>query len=100
VHCPVIDNTEHLSNPAVSHPALRCALLANVQQTSCCHTSLAPSGWGQWLNRAVCLALSVCVRAQVCLSLLGTWAGPSWEPGVSTLLQVRHARTVTLSHKP
>lgn len=25
---------------------------------------------------------------QVCLSLLGTWTGPSWEPGVSTLLQV------------
>ena len=25
---------------------------------------------------------------KVCLSLLGTWAGPGWEPGVSTLLQV------------
>lgn len=25
---------------------------------------------------------------KVCLSLLGTWSGPSWEPGVSTLLQV------------
>lgn len=25
---------------------------------------------------------------QVCLSLLGTWSGPSWQPGVSTLLQV------------
>lgn len=25
---------------------------------------------------------------KVCLSLLGTWAGPSWQPGVSTLLQV------------
>uniref|UniRef100_A0A383W5T2 UBC core domain-containing protein n=1 Tax=Tetradesmus obliquus TaxID=3088 RepID=A0A383W5T2_TETOB len=25
---------------------------------------------------------------KVCLSLLGTWQGPSWEPGVSTLLQV------------
>jgi hypothetical protein len=32
-------------------------------------------------------AVSCCVL-QVCLSLLGTWAGPSWEPGVSTLLQV------------
>ena len=25
---------------------------------------------------------------KVCLSLLGTWAGPSWQPGVSTFLQV------------
>lgn len=25
---------------------------------------------------------------QVCLSLLGTWSGPSWRPGKSTLLQV------------
>lgn len=25
---------------------------------------------------------------KVCLSLLGTWSGPSWEPGVSSLLQV------------
>ena len=25
---------------------------------------------------------------KVCLSLLGTWAGPSWVPGQSTLLQV------------
>lgn len=25
---------------------------------------------------------------KVCLSLLGTWAGPGWEPGKSTLLQV------------
>ncbi|KAK9799371.1 hypothetical protein WJX73_005027 [Symbiochloris irregularis] len=25
---------------------------------------------------------------KVCLSLLGTWSGPSWQPGVSTLLQV------------
>ena len=25
---------------------------------------------------------------KVCLSLLGTWDGPGWEPGVSTLLQV------------
>jgi len=24
----------------------------------------------------------------VCLSLLGTWSGPGWEPGKSTLLQV------------
>jgi hypothetical protein len=24
----------------------------------------------------------------VCLSLLGTWAGPGWQPGTSTLLQV------------
>ena len=26
---------------------------------------------------------------KVCLSLLGTWSGPSWDPGTSTLLQVR-----------
>ena len=25
---------------------------------------------------------------QVCLSLLGTWSGPGWVPGQSTLLQV------------
>ena len=25
---------------------------------------------------------------KVCLSLLGTWAGPSWDPAKSTLLQV------------
>ena len=25
---------------------------------------------------------------QVCLSLLGTWSGPGWVPGTSTLLQV------------
>ena len=25
---------------------------------------------------------------QVCLSLLGTWAGPSWDPAMSTLMQV------------
>jgi hypothetical protein len=25
----------------------------------------------------------------VCLSLLGTWSGPAWVPGKSTLLQVR-----------
>ena len=25
---------------------------------------------------------------KVCLSLLGTWSGPSWNPAVSTLLQV------------
>jgi ubiquitin-protein ligase len=24
----------------------------------------------------------------VCLSLLGTWSGPGWQPGTSTLLQV------------
>ena len=24
---------------------------------------------------------------KVCLSLLGTWEGPSWDPGSSTLLQ-------------
>ena len=30
----------------------------------------------------------VMLCAQVCLSLLGTWQGPSWQPGVSTLLQV------------
>lgn len=29
---------------------------------------------------------------KVCLSLLGTWSGPGWVPGVSTLSQVRHLR--------
>ena len=27
-------------------------------------------------------------EGKVCLSLLGTWQGPSWDPGTSTLLQV------------
>jgi ubiquitin-protein ligase len=27
-------------------------------------------------------------NGKVCLSLLGTWAGPSWNPAQSTLLQV------------
>jgi hypothetical protein len=34
------------------------------------------------------LLLLLLLSVQVCLSLLGTWQGPSWEPGVSTLLQV------------
>lgn len=25
---------------------------------------------------------------KVCLSLLGTWSGPSWDPTTSTILQV------------
>ena len=27
-------------------------------------------------------------EGKVCLSLLGTWSGPGWVPGKSTLLQV------------
>lgn len=36
---------------------------------------------------------------KVCLSLLGTWSGPSWDPKVSTLLQVLVSiqRSVNLS---
>lgn len=26
---------------------------------------------------------------KVCLSLLGTWAGPGWDPAASTLIQAR-----------
>lgn len=26
---------------------------------------------------------------KVCLSLLGTWSGPSWDPATSTILQAR-----------
>ena len=33
-------------------------------------------------------AASGCAAGKVCLSLLGTWAGPSWEPSKSTLMQV------------
>jgi hypothetical protein len=29
---------------------------------------------------------------KVCLSLLGTWSGPGWDPAHSTLLQVRSRR--------
>ena len=28
------------------------------------------------------------MRTQVCLSLLGTWEGPGWDPKTSTLTQV------------
>ena len=31
---------------------------------------------------------SLYAEGKVCLSLLGTWAGPGWVPGVSTLGQV------------
>jgi hypothetical protein len=31
---------------------------------------------------------AVHMRAQVCLSLLGTWSGPGWDAKTSTLLQV------------
>lgn len=39
---------------------------------------------------------------KVCLSLLGTWSGPSWQPGVSSLLQVcvcMRARRTLLGEK-
>jgi hypothetical protein len=29
------------------------------------------------------------INGKVCLSLLGTWSGPSWNPKTSTLLQAR-----------
>jgi len=32
--------------------------------------------------------LSVFPSPQVCLSILGTWSGPGWVPGLSTLGQV------------
>lgn len=38
--------------------------------------------WGKRINP------NLYANGKVCLSLLGTWAGPSWEPQVSTLLQV------------
>jgi ubiquitin-conjugating enzyme E2 O len=38
--------------------------------------------WGRRINP------NLYANGKVCLSLLGTWAGPSWEPQVSTLLQV------------
>ena len=38
--------------------------------------------WGKRINP------NLYSNGKVCLSLLGTWAGPSWEPQVSTLLQV------------
>jgi ubiquitin-protein ligase len=33
---------------------------------------------------------------KVCLSLLGTWSGPGWVPGQSTLLQVREGFVVVV----
>jgi ubiquitin-protein ligase len=27
-------------------------------------------------------------NGKVCLSLLGTWSGPSWDPATSTVLQI------------
>jgi len=35
----------------------------------------------------LCDFFFLCLR-QVCLSLLGTWSGPGWDPVRSTLLQV------------
>ena len=43
---------------------------------------------GSQLSAIVGTELAPCV-GQVCLSLLGTWSGPSWVPGESTILQVR-----------
>lgn len=37
----------------------------------------------------VCLCYCPFPHHQVCLSLLGTWAGPGWDPNHSTLLQDR-----------
>lgn len=34
---------------------------------------------------------------KVCLSLLGTWSGPGWIPGKSTLLQVNETRRKGIS---
>lgn len=42
--------------------------------------------------RCICIYLTLSDSYQdgkVCLSLLGTWSGPGWIPGRSTLLQVR-----------
>lgn len=45
-------------------------------------------------NRLLALLILVChppvrsANGKVCLSLLGTWAGPGWDPVHSTLLQV------------
>ena len=36
----------------------------------------------------VCLNLNLYEDGKVCLSLLGTWSGPGWNPAQSTLLQV------------
>ena len=36
----------------------------------------------------LCCLLAVSLLHQVCLSLLGTWAGTPWDPRQSTLLQV------------
>ena len=35
---------------------------------------------------------------KVCLSLLGTWQGPGWVAGRSTLLQVSHLCLSQVSH--
>ena len=36
----------------------------------------------------ICLMMHFSKDGKVCLSLLGTWQGPGWVPGKSTLLQV------------
>jgi ubiquitin-protein ligase len=35
-------------------------------------------------------------NGKVCLSLLGTWQGPGWDPKHSTVLQVRLSHTLSL----
>ena len=38
--------------------------------------------WGKYINP------NLYAEGKVCLSLLGTWSGPGWDPEVSTLLQL------------
>ncbi len=42
----------------------------------------------------------LCSTVQVCLSLLGTWTGPSWNPQLSTLLQVGGAAGCGVADNP
>lgn len=69
-----------------------CAYLQTPASASCaasCRPPAAPSTAAAPAWRALELTALQFTRApQVCLSLLGTWAGPGWQAGQSTLLQV------------
>lgn len=64
-----------------------CVRNATAHGGQFCYQILACSGI-RFESKVKRLHLTVAGSAQVCLSLLGTWAGPGWDPGSSTILQV------------
>lgn len=72
------------------------SFLPHLHHISTTTVTIASSSYNQSSNRNSYYGSNVPVRfnpnlyesGKVCLSLLGTWSGPSWTPGESTLLQV------------